>query len=87
MGRLMAKNEGGAIVNIVSTAALTGFPRRPAYVTSKTGLVGLTRAAATDLVDHGVRVNVIASGPIDTPMLRQFLAEPGSQAEWRVMCP
>jgi NAD(P)-dependent dehydrogenase (short-subunit alcohol dehydrogenase family) len=73
VGRLMARAGGGAIVNIASTSGLTGFTSRPAYIASKTGLVGLTRAAALDLVEHGIRVNAIAPGPIDTPMLRGFL--------------
>jgi NAD(P)-dependent dehydrogenase (short-subunit alcohol dehydrogenase family) len=87
VGRHMAKNGGGAIVNIASTAGLTGFPNRPAYVASKTAVVGLTRAAALDLADHGIRVNVIAPGPINTPMLRQFLTEPGAREEMEAHTP
>jgi 2-hydroxycyclohexanecarboxyl-CoA dehydrogenase len=87
VGRHMAKNGGGAIVNVASTAGLTGFPGRPAYVASKTGLVGLTRAAALDLVDQGIRVNAIAPGPIDTPMLRGYFTSPDSQTEMESRTP
>jgi NAD(P)-dependent dehydrogenase (short-subunit alcohol dehydrogenase family) len=71
IGAIMARRGGGAIVNISSQAALQGFPHVPAYVASKTGLVGLTRAGAVELASHGIRVNAIAPGPTDTPMLRQ----------------
>jgi 2-hydroxycyclohexanecarboxyl-CoA dehydrogenase len=87
IGRRMAARGGGAIVNIASTAGLTGFPNRPAYIASKTGLVGLTRAAALDLVGHGIRVNAIAPGPIDTPMLRQYFTDPQAQAEMEARTP
>lgn len=87
VGRRMASRGGGSIVNISSTAGLVGFPGRPAYVASKTGLAGLTRAAALDLVEHGIRVNAIAPGPIDTPMLRQYLAAPGAKEEMESRTP
>jgi NAD(P)-dependent dehydrogenase (short-subunit alcohol dehydrogenase family) len=87
VGRRMAAGGGGAIVNISSTAGLVGFPNRPAYIASKTGLVGLTRAAALDLVDKGIRVNAIAPGPIDTPMLRQYFTAPGAKEEMEAHTP
>ncbi len=81
VGRRMSSHGGGSIVNISSTAGLLGFPNRPAYIASKTGLVGLTRAAALDLADSGIRVNAIAPGPIDTPMLRQYFTTPGAKED------
>lgn len=58
----------GAIVNISSTAALRGFPGRISYTSSKWALRGISRAAATELGPHGIRVNCILPGLIDTDM-------------------
>jgi NAD(P)-dependent dehydrogenase (short-subunit alcohol dehydrogenase family) len=54
----------GRIVNISSNAALVGFRNMPAYVASKAGLLGLTRALAVDLGPRGVTVNAVAPGSI-----------------------
>jgi 2-hydroxycyclohexanecarboxyl-CoA dehydrogenase len=75
LGRVMAQRDGGAIVNISSTAALVGFPRSVAYAASKAGQHGMTRAAAVDLAGHGIRVNTIAPGQTDTPMRRAYVAK------------
>jgi NAD(P)-dependent dehydrogenase (short-subunit alcohol dehydrogenase family) len=64
---------GGSIVNIASGAGLVGFPGLPAYVASKHGVVGLTRAAALENAGHGIRVNVICPGSTRTPMLEGFM--------------
>jgi NAD(P)-dependent dehydrogenase (short-subunit alcohol dehydrogenase family) len=65
--------RGGSIVNIASGAGLVGFPGLPAYVASKHGVVGLTRAAALENAGHGIRVNVICPGSTRTPMLEGFM--------------
>ncbi|REL38117.1 SDR family oxidoreductase [Rhodohalobacter sp. SW132] len=67
----MMKRESGVILNITSMAAIYGIPQVTAYTASKTGLLGLTRALAVDLSPHGIRVNAIAPGFIDSPMLRK----------------
>jgi len=64
----MRRAGGGVIVNISSTAGLTGMPELGAYVASKWGLRGLTRAAALELGQAGIRVVSIHPGPIHTPM-------------------
>jgi len=72
--RQMAKQEsGGAIVNCSSVAGLVGFPGIPAYVASKHGVVGLTRAAALEYGRQKVRVNAVCPGPIQTAMLDQLM--------------
>ena len=58
--------RGGRIINIASQAAKTGFPHLPAYVSSKHGMVGLTRAAAVELGEHGITVNAVCPNHVTT---------------------
>lgn len=73
--RHMADTGGGAIVNASSCAALLGQQRTAAYCASKAGVIGLTRAAMVEYGPRGIRVNAIAPGSIDTPMLRQSVGD------------
>ncbi|MGH2550761.1 MAG: SDR family NAD(P)-dependent oxidoreductase [Thermomicrobiales bacterium] len=65
--------RGGSIVNIASVQGLRGHPNRAAYVTSKHGVIGLTKALAADHAAAGIRANAICPGTIDTPMLHREL--------------
>jgi 3alpha(or 20beta)-hydroxysteroid dehydrogenase len=65
----MERAGRGSIVNISSTAGLTGLPFLGAYVASKWAVRGLTKTAAIDLGGKGIRVNSVHPGGIDTPML------------------
>ncbi|MDO8703811.1 MAG: SDR family NAD(P)-dependent oxidoreductase [Sulfuricaulis sp.] len=65
----MIANGGGSIVNTASGAGLVGTPGAGAYCASKHGVVGLTRAASAEYSARGVRVNAIAPGMIETPMI------------------
>lgn len=65
----MERAGGGAIVNISSTAGLTGLPFLGAYTASKWAVRGLTKTAAMDLGRKGIRVNSVHPGGIDTPMV------------------
>lgn len=58
--------NGGRIINIASQAAKTGFPHLAAYVSSKHGMVGLTRASAVELGGHGITVNAICPNHVTT---------------------
>ena len=60
----------GRIVNVTSDWGRTGWPRATAYSASKAGIISLTRAAALELGPHGVTVNAVAPGIIDTPQLQ-----------------
>lgn len=66
---LMLRNRGGAIVNTASVAALTGPGGMSAYAASKHGVHGLTRVAAMENAARGIRVNAIAPGWTETPMV------------------
>jgi NAD(P)-dependent dehydrogenase (short-subunit alcohol dehydrogenase family) len=66
----MAEAGWGRIVNVTSDWGRTGWPRATAYCASKAGIISLTKAAALELGPHGVTVNAVAPGIIDTPQLQ-----------------
>lgn len=67
---LMSETGGGAIVNITSISGLRASTLRVAYGTSKAGLAHLTKQLAVELASHGIRVNAVAPGPVDTAMAK-----------------
>jgi len=68
----------GCIVNMASVSAIRGVPLSSAYSASKHAVVGLTKSLAGEFQDRHVRVNAIAPGPIDTPLIRPIKPPPGS---------
>ena len=68
----MRDSGGGSIINISSVAALVGVPDRAAYCAAKGGILALTRAAAIDHIEEGIRVNCIAPGTVDTPWIARI---------------
>jgi len=67
--RAMRQQGSGAIVNVASIFGMRGATEAPAYVASKHGVVGLTRAAALEVASQGIRVNAVCPGYTQTPML------------------
>ena len=67
----MLQSGGGAIVNMASLAGLNGVANLATYVAGKGGIIGLSKVAALDYADRGIRVNVVAPGPILTHHLER----------------
>jgi NAD(P)-dependent dehydrogenase (short-subunit alcohol dehydrogenase family) len=72
---VMLRQGAGTVVNSASITAIFGGPVMPAYVASKHGVLGLTKAAAADVARVGVRVNAICPGPVETRITRSLEAK------------
>lgn len=70
----MRESGGGSVVNIASVAAVVGVKDRAAYSASKGGIYALTRAAALDHIEEGVRINCVCPGTVDTPWIGRITA-------------
>jgi NAD(P)-dependent dehydrogenase (short-subunit alcohol dehydrogenase family) len=68
VGKEMIKGGGGSIINIATTAGITGVPRAPAYSASKAGVILLTKSLAIEWARHHIRVNAIAPHYLETPL-------------------
>lgn len=79
--------NGGVIVNVASTASLIGSAYSAAYCASKGGVLMLTKALAVEYADKGVRVNAVAPGGVDTPLLGDFGLPEGADPKhlYRIM--
>lgn len=76
----------GAVVHMASVQGLASQTGVLAYVAAKHGLIGLVRSMAVDYAPHGVRVNAVAPGSVDTPMLRTAVASADDpDAVWRAI--
>jgi NAD(P)-dependent dehydrogenase (short-subunit alcohol dehydrogenase family) len=70
----MIRDSPGSIVHMASVQGLASQDNVAAYATSKHGLIGLTHSMAVDYAPYGVRVNAVAPGAVDTPMLKHSIA-------------
>lgn len=84
--RRMVANGGGSIINIGSVSGLLGNAGRSAYGASKGGVTTLSKVMAVDLASQGVRVNVVAPGPVETPLVAQVHSA-RTRADWGVRTP
>lgn len=74
--RLIEQGAPGCIINVASAHGVVGFPDRSVYGISKAALIHMTRMLAIEWADHGIRVNAIAPGTVDTPSRAKALADP-----------
>ena len=71
--QMLAQGGGGAIVNTASIAGLVGLATSAHYVAAKHGVVGLTKSAAIEYAQDGIRVNCVNPGYIQTPMTKEIM--------------
>ncbi|MBB5235924.1 SDR family NAD(P)-dependent oxidoreductase [Deinococcus budaensis] len=79
--QMREQGSGGSIINISSVSGFRPQANTVAYVAAKHGVNGLTKVAAMENGEHGIRVNAVAPGAIDTPMLRGAIEQFGLDAE------
>lgn len=80
----MRTQGGGAVVNTASIGGLVGLPTSSAYAAGKHGVVGLTRTAAVDHAEDGIRVNAVCPGYVETPMTADAMERRGERIMARV---
>ncbi len=85
--RVMQAQGAGSIINISSAYGHVGAPGASIYVASKFAVEGLTKSAALEVAASGVRVNAVAPGPIETPMLDRFTGSPEAKAWFATVVP
>jgi NAD(P)-dependent dehydrogenase (short-subunit alcohol dehydrogenase family) len=76
----MLKTGGGAIVNNASIAGMIAEQGISAYVAAKHAVIGLTKAAAVEYADQGIRVNALAPGLVETPMTKHWFDDPAMRS-------
>jgi 2-keto-3-deoxy-L-fuconate dehydrogenase len=79
----MQRQNSGSIITLASQLAIAGGKGNSAYIAAKGAIVSLTRTMAVDFATDGIRVNAIAPGAIDTPMLRRSFARHANADEVR----
>jgi NAD(P)-dependent dehydrogenase (short-subunit alcohol dehydrogenase family) len=84
----MLRRGSGSIVNTTATAGMKGGANRSAYAASKAGIVSLSKGAAMEYAEHGLRINVVCPSHTQTGMLRQFFElRPELEADFIAQAP
>ena len=78
----MLQSGGGAIVNSASIAGLIAEPGISAYIAAKHGVIGLSKAAAVEYANQGIRINAVAPGLVDTAMTKAWFDDPNMRAHF-----
>lgn len=78
--------DGGAIVNMSSVSGLRGSKGRVAYGASKAAIAGMTQVMAVELAARGIRVNAVAPGPVETPLVKEMHTA-SDRAQWTCRMP
>jgi NAD(P)-dependent dehydrogenase (short-subunit alcohol dehydrogenase family) len=81
-GRKMLANRSGSIINIASIGASIAYPNTTAYLQSKGGVAQMTRSLSLEWIDRGVRVNAIAPGLFDTPLVQASNLQTSSTSQF-----
>ena len=74
-GRRMIEQKSGRIINIASINGIVAFPERASYCSAKAGVMALTRVLASEWARHGINVNAIAPGYVDTELVRNLASQ------------
>jgi NAD(P)-dependent dehydrogenase (short-subunit alcohol dehydrogenase family) len=83
----MLQSGGGAIVNTASIAGLIAEPGISAYIAAKHGVIGLSKAAAVEYADKGIRINALAPGLVNTAMTKAWFDDPNMSAHFTANTP
>lgn len=84
VSRLMARNGGGSIVNIASVTAVLGSPGQVAYSATKGAIIAMTKSAAKELAQQGIRVNAVAPGIVKTERFAELYEANGEKIDERI---
>lgn len=82
--RLMARCGGGSIVNIASVTAVLGSPGQVAYSATKGAIISMTKSAAKELANQGIRVNAVAPGIVQTERFAELYESDGNKIDERI---
>ncbi|MCL5257043.1 MAG: SDR family oxidoreductase [Chloroflexi bacterium] len=77
----MIEGGGGSIINTSSISGIIGRAANAAYAASKGGVIGLAKSISYDYLNQNIRANVVIPGRVDTPLLRQLMADPSTPGE------